>query len=823
MLSRDRSAGFYCAAPEHHIFMTQACLKRIRENPVQFNLCGIESSYLLDHEIQDLNERANRAISPSLMYACCHWVSHLELAGQSVDLQRPVADFLLARLLLWMEVLSIKKCLDQGDDVLQRVGKWCHAAQMHNDIVFCAYDSSLFLSRCRFFGISQSTPHIYTSLLRLWPSSNPVAKYYIPRTNGLLQQGTAITRRYLPQLAHRHMGEPVNAVCYYPNMAFIAAAAGNAIYILDGHTLQIASGPWEGHTDTVISIAISPDCSYIASGSYDATIRVWDSQSGTPVTDPINAHPDRVTSVAFSPDGARLVSTGGFDAIRVWSVKSGKQLASTVDISERPECIRKAVFSADGSRIVSGDENQVVCYWNAGTGRLISRQNLQHIAPVNLFALSSDGSRLVSASENSMGHIWDTEAQQVMQDQLNGNYGNIKQVTFSPDNMYVASCGNALAISVWDASTGKLIATIGVIDSSWGIVNLVAFSPDRSHLVSCTDQGLIQLWDVRFATRFNAIQRGRQPGIHSACFSSDGSHIVTGRRDGSIWLWNTSTGDLVTGPLTGHLGYICSVAISPDGAYIASASSDKTIRLWDVKAEGGRFTVLDHHITRPHSLIFSPEGAQLLYGSVIYSIGTSPFTSEVAPNPNYANTEDEWPEHPSHNKISCTVSSPDGMYVASSDEGGFVKLQHTQTGQTLLGPLQGHTGAISQVLFSPDGMHMVTCSLDDTIRFWPIPGKSSHKSQGYASTASGKGVNMPPTACTWKLSDAGSGGKWIMNDKGEHLVCMPVDLCPSLLLPENNQLICYRGWLTINLTTANIGEQWKKCYEPVPPNQYCTL
>src|SRR5262249_42275319 len=42
------------------------------------------------------------------------------------------------------------------------------------------------------------------------------------------------------------------------------------------------SFPVEGHTDTVSSVAFSPDGRRLASGSDDRTVKVWDTQTGQP-------------------------------------------------------------------------------------------------------------------------------------------------------------------------------------------------------------------------------------------------------------------------------------------------------------------------------------------------------------------------------------------------------------------------------------------------------------------------------------------------------------------------------------------------------------
>ena len=67
---------------------------------------------------------------------------------------------------------------------------------------------------------------------------------------------------------------------------------------------------FEGHTDSVNSVAFSPDGLLIASGSYDG-VRLWDVQTGKEIRR-LEGHTDSVMSVTFSPDG-RLIASGGWD------------------------------------------------------------------------------------------------------------------------------------------------------------------------------------------------------------------------------------------------------------------------------------------------------------------------------------------------------------------------------------------------------------------------------------------------------------------------------------------------------------------------------
>jgi len=74
-----------------------------------------------------------------------------------------------------------------------------------------------------------------------------------------------------------------------------------------------------GHSDSVNSVAFSPDGATVASGSGDTTVRLWDAASGA-LTATLEGHSSIVHSVAFSPDGATVASGSWDKTVRLWDV-----------------------------------------------------------------------------------------------------------------------------------------------------------------------------------------------------------------------------------------------------------------------------------------------------------------------------------------------------------------------------------------------------------------------------------------------------------------------------------------------------------------------
>ena len=148
-------------------------------------------------------------------------------------------------------------------------------------------------------------------------------------------------------------------------------------------------------------------------------------------------------------------------------------------------------FSRDGRRLATGGTwRQGLKLWDAETG-LAAPHLARASPPVTALAFSPDGERLASASLGRSVSLWDTTTGELL------HTSRIPEtslgVAFSPDGRRLASVGEDKTVHVWDAATGREVLGLhGHTD----MCGCVAFSPDGRRLASASTDGTIRIWDA---------------------------------------------------------------------------------------------------------------------------------------------------------------------------------------------------------------------------------------------------------------------------------------------------------------------------------------
>jgi WD40 repeat protein len=289
----------------------------------------------------------------------------------------------------------------------------------------------------------------------------------------------------------------------------------------------------------------------------------------------LTGHSDSVWSVAYSPDGQTLASGSWDKTIKLWNVKTGNLLQTLTGHSDQ---VRSVAYSPDGQTLASGSSDKTIKLWNVRTGNLL--QTLTGHSDSVWLAYSPDGQTLASGSWDNTIKIWDVKTGNLLQT-LTGHSDSVYSVAYSPDGQTLASGSSDNTIKLWNVKTGNLLQTVTGHSHSVRSVAYIAYSPDGQTLASGGWDKTIKLWDINTGNLLQTLT-GHSDRVRSVAYSPDGQTLASGSDDNTIKLWNVKTGNLLQ-TLEGHSDLVFSVAYSPDGQTLASGGYDKTIKIWRLK------------------------------------------------------------------------------------------------------------------------------------------------------------------------------------------------------------------------------------------------
>lgn len=272
--------------------------------------------------------------------------------------------------------------------------------------------------------------------------------------------------------------------------------------------LQTGSGMH--HRSLVSCLAVSPDGRWVATGSYDDDVILWDADSLS-VHSVLKGHTHDVRSVAFSADSMTVASAGRDQSIRRWTVPEGRLMG----VHDQHGGTIRAVSFLGNQQLVEGNaEGQIRICRPDGTCDLL-RDELHaeevyciSVAPAGLKWLLHGApdvplqERLIQTAGNNelllygcrhgalrLLHI--PSRQVLLEKHLAA--GEIRSVAFSPDGRIAAAAGDDNAVHLFHVATGDEVLTFANLPAA---VNQICFSPDGRHLAAALHDGTIRLWDA---------------------------------------------------------------------------------------------------------------------------------------------------------------------------------------------------------------------------------------------------------------------------------------------------------------------------------------
>lgn len=311
-----------------------------------------------------------------------------------------------------------------------------------------------------------------------------------------------------------------------------------------------------GHKDGITCIQFNRK--YLVSGSYDATVKVWNIETGECVRT-LTGHQKGVRALTF--DSQKLI-TGGLDStIKVWNYHTGQCISTYRGHDD-------AVSSVDFSNktIVSGSADCTVKVWHVDSRTCYTLRG--HSDSINCVKIHQPSNTVFSASDDTTVRMWDLNSNQCLRVfggiENNGHVGQVETVipfVFKGDDLIVDEADsdnesgsnthllqqqhhyqqqlqndNIQSATATNENNGRLESTDNLQDNSLELPHNPNYP---THLLTSSLDNTIKLWDVKTGKCVRT-QFGHIEGVWS--ISADTFRIVSGAHDRLVKVWDLQDG-----------------------------------------------------------------------------------------------------------------------------------------------------------------------------------------------------------------------------------------------------------------------------------------
>ncbi|CAG8555193.1 12221_t:CDS:2 [Ambispora leptoticha] len=258
----------------------------------------------------------------------------------------------------------------------------------------------------------------------------------------------------------QHPDSQVNRLCISPDKRYLAAAGNQHIRLYDINSPNpnpISS--FDGHTGNVTAVGFHCDGKWMASGSEDGTLKIWDTRSAQVQRN--YDHKGPVNDVAIHPNQGELISCDQKGVIKIWDLSENSctyELAPEEDVP-----LRSVTVAIDGSMLVAANNKGNCFVW-----KMSNTRDFTDLQPIYQFSahkkyilrclLSPDVKHLATCSADTTVKIWSTADNEFKLDkELKGHTRWVWDCAFSADSAYLVTASSDHVARLWELQQGETI------------------------------------------------------------------------------------------------------------------------------------------------------------------------------------------------------------------------------------------------------------------------------------------------------------------------------------------------------------------------------
>jgi F-box and WD-40 domain protein MET30 len=286
-----------------------------------------------------------------------------------------------------------------------------------------------------------------------------------------------------------------------------------------------------------------------------------------------------------------ILATGSYDAtIKIWDIETASEVRTLTGHLKGVRCLQ-----FDDTKLISGSLDGTLKVWNWRTGECLSTYR-GHVGGV--IGLHFDGDLLVSASVDKTIKIWNFRDKSIFT--LRGHTDWVNAVKIDPTSRTILSASDDLTIRLWDLDTNKCLCVLkGHVGQVQQIVPLPRdFEVDEGTPETNVDDSASQasLDEVSAPEMGQSVTPAADSRYDDAFNDSKGRtapprYILTSALDSTIRLWEVPTGRCVK-TFFGHVEGVW--AIAADALRVVSGAEDRMVKVWDTRTGACEKTYTGH-------------------------------------------------------------------------------------------------------------------------------------------------------------------------------------------------------------------------------------